>query len=46
MLTYYLRCKKDTENVDTKVMQTKNGETMLLSEWAICSSENSRFVKE
>ena len=45
MLTYYLRCKKDTENVDTKVMQTKNGETML-SEWAICSSENSRFVKE
>ena len=46
MLTYYLRYKKDTENVDSKVIQTKNDKTMLLSEWAICSSKKPRFVIE
>ena len=46
MMSYYLRRKKDIENVDSKVIQTKNGKTMLLSEWAICCSEKSRFIKE
>ena len=29
MLTYCLKCKKDTENVDSKMLKTKNGRTML-----------------
>ena len=46
MLTYCLKCQKDTENVDSKVIQTKNGRTMLLSKCAICSSKKSRFMKK
>ena len=46
MLTYCLKCKKDTENVDSKVSKTKNGRTMLSSKCAVCGSKNSRFMKE
>ena len=30
MLKYCLKCKKNTRNVDSKVLKTKNGRTMLL----------------
>ena len=43
MLTYCLKCKKDTENVDVKVIKTKNGRSMLLSKYAV---NKSRFIKE
>ena len=29
MLIYYLKCKRNTENVDSKMAKTKNGRTML-----------------
>ena len=29
MLTYSLKCKKDTESVYSKMFETKNGGTML-----------------
>ena len=32
MLPYCLKCKKDAENVNSKVLKTKNGRAMLLSE--------------
>ena len=46
MLTYYLKCKKDTESVDPKVLKTKNRETMLPSKCAVCGSKKSKLVKE
>ena len=46
MLTYWLKCKKDTESVDSKMWKTKNGRTMLLSKCAVCGTKKSRFVKE
>ena len=46
MLTYCLKCKKDTENVDSKMLKTKNGRPMLLSKCAVCRSKKSKFVKE
>ena len=46
MLTYCLKCKKDTESVDSKMLKTKNGRTMLSSNCAVCGIKNSRFVKE
>ena len=46
MLTYCLKCKKNTENLISKVVKTKNGRTMLLSKWAVCSHKKPRFVKE
>ena len=35
MLTYCLKCKKDAESVDSKILETKNGKTMLSSKCAV-----------
>ena len=46
MLTYCLKCKKNTKNVDAKMMKTKNGRLMLLSKCAVCGSKKSKFMEE
>ena len=46
MLTYCLKCKKYTNNVDSKMLETKNGRLMLSSKCGICGSKKSRFMKE
>ena len=46
MLTYCLKCKKDTESVDSKLLKTKNGRTVLLSKCTVCGSKKSKFIKQ
>ena len=46
MLTYCLKCKKNTKNIDTKIVKTKNGRFMLSSKCAACGSKKSKFMKE
>ena len=46
MLTYCLRCKKDTKNINAKMKKIKNGRLMLSSKCAVCGSKKSRFIKE
>ena len=46
MLSYCLKCKKNTESIDPKVSKTSNGKTMVLSKCAICGSKKSKFSKE
>ena len=46
MLSYCLKCKKNTESINPKVLKTTNGKTMILSKCAICSSKKSKFIKE
>ena len=46
MLTYCLKCKKNTKNIDAKMMKTKNGRFVLSSECAICGSKKSKVMKE
>ena len=46
MLSYCLKCKKNTESMNPKVSKTTNGKAMILSTCAICGSKKSRFVKE
>ena len=46
MLAYCLKCKKDTKNVNSKVIKTKNCRKMLLSKCIACGSKKSRFMKE
>ena len=36
----------NTENFNTKVIETKNGRTMILSQCDVCSSGKSRFIKK
>ena len=46
MLPYCLKCKKNTESINPKVLKTTNGKTMILSKCAICSSKKSKLIKE
>ena len=46
MLPYYLKCKKNTESKNPKVVRTKNGRIMLLSNYLVCNSKKSEFIKE
>ena len=45
MLSYCLKCKKNTESINPKVLKTTNGKTMTLSECVICGSKKSKFIK-
>ena len=46
MMTYCLKCKKNTKNIDAKMIKTKNGKLMLSSKCALCGSKKSEFMKE
>ena len=46
MLTYCLKCKKNTKNIDGKMMKTKYCRFVLSSKCAICGSKKSKFMKE
>ena len=46
MVSYCLKCGKNTENKNPKVVKTKNGRRMLLSNCSVCNSKKSKFLKE
>ena len=46
MNSCFLSCKKDTENINPKIVRTKNNTLMMLSKCAICNNKESRFIKE
>ena len=45
-MTYFLKCKKNTKNIDAKMLKTKNGRLNLSSKCAVCESKKLRFMKE
>ena len=46
MLSYCLKCKKDTESIDPKVSATSNCRTMISSECDICGSKKSKYIEK
>ena len=46
MNTYCLSCKKDTKNIDSKVIKSKNNRKMMLSRCSICKNKKSTFLSE
>ena len=44
MLSYCLKCKKNTESINPLISKTKNGGTLILSKCAICDSEKLRLL--
>ena len=46
MLSYCLKCKKNTESINPRVSKTSDGKTMILSKCAICGNKKSKFVKK
>ena len=46
METYYVRSRKNTENLNLKIFETKNGRLIVQSKCTECGFKKSRFVKE
>ena len=46
MLTFCVKRRKKTENLDPKIFKTKNGILIIQPKWAVCGIKKSRFVKE
>ena len=46
MKTYCLKCRKDTENIDPKIVRAKNNRLVMQSKCSVCGIRKSRFVKE
>ena len=46
MKTYCLKCKKDSENLDSKIFKTKNSRIIMQSKCSDCGNKKSRFIKK
>ena len=46
MLLSCLKCKKNTENKNPKVVKIKTGRIRLLSKYAVCDSKKSKLIQE
>ena len=46
MKTYCIKCRKDTENIDPKIVRTTNNRLVMQSKCFVCGIKKSRFVKE
>ena len=46
MKTYCVICRKDTENVDPKIVRTKNKRLVMQSKCSVYGIKKSRFIKE
>ena len=46
MKTYCEKCRKDTENIDPKMVITKKNRLVMLSKCSVCGIKKSRFLKE
>ena len=42
--TYCLSCRKNTKNINLKVVKTKNNKLMMQSSCAICNNRKFRFI--
>ena len=46
MLSYCLKCRKNTESKNAKVARTENRRIMLSSKWTVCDNKKSKFNKQ
>lgn len=44
MSCHCLKCKKNTENTNPRVLKTENDKVIILSKYAICCGKRSRFI--
>ena len=45
MNTYCIKCREDTENINPKIVRTKNNRLIMQSKCPICGIKKSRFIK-
>ena len=41
-----VKCRKNTENLNSKIFKTKNNRLIMQSKWSDCGIKKSRFIKE
>ena len=46
MKSYCVKYRKDTENIEPKMVRTKNNRLIMQSKCSVCGNEKSRFLKE
>ena len=46
MKTYCVKCRKDTESIDPKMVRTKNNRLIMQVKCSVCGTKKWRFVKE
>ena len=46
MKTYCIKCGKDTENIEPKIVRTKNNRLIMQSKCSVCKIKKARLVKE
>ena len=46
MLSYYLKCRKNTEIKNPKIVSTRKAKMMLLSKCSVFNSKKWKFIKE
>ena len=46
MKIYCIKCRKETENIDRKIVRTKNNRLVMQSKCFICGIKKLRLVKE
>ena len=46
MLSHCLKCRKNTESKDPKLVRTKNGRIMVLSKFEVYNSKKLKFIKQ
>ena len=45
-ITYCLSCKKDTKNIDPRIVKTKNNKRVMSSKCSICNNKMSKFISQ
>ena len=45
MKPYCLKCRKDTENINSRTSNTSNGRAVILSKCPNCGRTKTRFIK-
>ena len=45
MLSYCLKCRRNTKSINPKFSKTTNGKAIILSTCAICGSKKSKFIR-
>ena len=46
MLTYCVKCRKETKDLNSKIFNTKNNRLIMQSKCAECEIKKARFLKE
>ena len=46
MSTYCIKYRKDTKNIDPKIVRAKNNRLVMQSKCFVCGIKKSRFIKE